>query len=87
MSDDRIRDMDFDPETSAVDKKEVNIYFLKGVHRFDTQMTAKILYMHTLPYLYFCSNLIFHDGMRCPKSLFRMRDLGKSSIGRPPRQR
>ena len=25
--DDRIRDMDFDPETSAVDKKEVNIFF------------------------------------------------------------
>ena len=27
MSDDRIREMDFDPETPAFDKKEVNIYF------------------------------------------------------------
>ena len=29
MSDDRIREMDFDPETPAFDKKEVNIFFLK----------------------------------------------------------
>ena len=41
--------------------------------------------MHTLPYIYFCSNSISHDGMRCPKSLYSSRDLGKSSIGRPPR--
>ena len=29
MSDDRIREMELDPETPAVDKKEVNIYFQK----------------------------------------------------------
>jgi len=29
MSDDRIREMELDPETPAVDKKEVNIFLQK----------------------------------------------------------
>ena len=32
MSEDRIREMELDPETPAVDKKEVQIYFLKTFH-------------------------------------------------------
>ena len=41
--------------------------------------------MHTLPYIYFCSNLISLDVVHCSNSLCRSIDFGWRRIGRPPR--
>ena len=46
MSDDRIRDMELDPETPAVDKKEVKIYFLKMFNEWPFVAMKDIIYAH-----------------------------------------